>query len=218
MNPTPSALLFLTVAMLFAGGCRSVYYSAWEKLGVEKRDLLRKAVIAARDQQQEAGEQFQDALTRLQQITQFDGGKLEAAYRELSRDAEVAESRAAAVRKRIREVEQVSGDLFSEWEREIKQIGNPNLRAGSQEQLRQTRRHYEEMHTALVRAEKSMVPVLAQLKDYSLYLKHNVNAAAIASLRGEAANIQTDISRLLDEMNASIAKADEFVQQMGGAR
>jgi len=180
-------------AALFLGtGCRAVYYGTWEKLGVEKRDLLTKAVVAAR--------------------------KLEAAYQGLRKDSESAETRAAAVRKRIRTVEQVSGDLFAEWEKEIKQISTPNLRAGSEEQLRETRRHYDELHAALTRAEQSMAPVLTQLKDYTLYLKHNVNAAAITSLRGEAANIQADIGRLLDDMNASIARADEFVEQMGGTR
>jgi ABC-type uncharacterized transport system YnjBCD substrate-binding protein len=103
-------------------------------------------------------------------------------------------------------------------EKETKQISTPSLRAGSEEQLQVTRRRYDELHAALTRAEESMAPVLTQLKDYTLYLKHNVNAAAIASLRGEAANTQADIGRLLDDMNASIAKADEFVQQMGGTR
>jgi hypothetical protein len=219
MKPKPLWIGVLAGALFLAGtGCRSVYYGTWEKLGVEKRDLLRKAVVAARDEQQAAGEEFQDALSRLQQITSFDGGKLEAAYRGLSKDSESAETRAAAVRKRIRSVEQVSADLFAEWEKEIQQISTPNLRAGSEEQLLETRRRYDELHAALTRAEQSMAPVLTQLKDYTLYLKHNVNAAAIASLRGEAANIQADIGKLLDDMNASIARADEFVQQMGGTR
>jgi hypothetical protein len=217
MKSTQCSVALLMGVLLFAGsGCRSIYYSAWEKMGVEKRDLLKKAVLAARDEQQEAGDQFQDAMERLKQITRFDGGQLETAYRELRNDSDAAEAKAAAVRKRIREVERVSGDLFSEWEKEIKQIQTPNLRAGSEKQLRATRQHYNAMHTALSRAEESMTPVLAQLKDYSLYLKHNVNAAAIASLRGEASDIQADIGKLLDAMKVSIAKADEFVRQMEG--
>lgn len=199
-------------------GCRTVYYAAWEKLGVEKRDLLKKAVVAARDEQKEAGEQFKDAMTRLKEITRFDGGKLEAAYRNLKTDYEEAEARAVSVRKRIREVEQVSQDLFAEWEKEIQQINTPKLRAGSEQQLRETRRRYEDMHVALTRAEQTMAPVLVQLKDYSLFLKHNVNASAIASLRGEAADIQAEIGKLLQDMNASIAKADQFVRQMEGVQ
>jgi hypothetical protein len=42
-----------------------------------------------------------------------------------------------------------------------------------------------------------MAPVLTQLRDRTLHLKHNLNATVIASLRGEAANIQADIAKLL---------------------
>jgi hypothetical protein len=59
-----------------------------------------------------------------------------------------------------------------------------------------------------------MDPVLKKLQDYVLVLKHSLNAQAVASLRGESIRIQEDIARLLDEMSASIAQADEFVRQM----
>ena len=41
-----------------------------------------------------------------------------------------------------------------------------------------------------------------------------VTAAAIGALRGEAANIQTEITRLLDQMNSSIRQADEFIKTL----
>ena len=53
-----------------------------------------------------------------------------------------------------------------------------------------------------------------QFKDYVLYLKHNLNAQAIASLKGEAMNIQAEITKLIAQMNQSIAKADEFVKTL----
>jgi len=88
------------------------------------------------------------------------------------------------------------------------------LRDASRQQLTTTRQHYEELHTALFKAEQSMTPVLRQFSDYVLYLKHNLNAQAIASLKGEAASIQGEITRLIEEMNRSIARADEFVKGM----
>jgi hypothetical protein len=195
-------------------GCRSAYYAAWEKFGVEKRDLLKKRVVAARDEQKEAGEEFKDALTRLKEMTGFDGGKLEKAYNDLKSDYDGCHERAEAVRKRIRDMETVAGDLFTEWEKEITQISSPNLQASSREQLRATRQRYQGLHAALKSAENSMTPVLTQFKDYVLYLKHNLNAQAIASLKGEATNIQTEISKLIQQMNQSIAKADEFVKTL----
>jgi len=59
-----------------------------------------------------------------------------------------------------------------------------------------------------------MEPVLRQFHDQVLYLKHNLNAAAVGSLRGTADNIQGDIQRLLDQMNRSIAEADRFIQTL----
>jgi hypothetical protein len=204
----------LVMVCFVLAGCRSTYYAAWEKLGVEKRDLLKKRVVAARDEQKEAGEQFKDAMTRLKEIGGFDGGRLEKAYNELKSDYEGCTSQAEAVRKRIKDMEVVAGDLFAEWEKEIGQYSSPTLQAGSRQQLQATKERYEGLRTALTNAEKAMTPVLTQFKDYVLYLKHNLNAQAIASLKGEATNIQAEISKLIAQMNQSIAKADEFVKTL----
>lgn len=211
---TGAVFVGLVALGLVLSGCRSAYYAAWEKFGVEKRDLLKKRVVAARDEQQEAGQQFKDAMTRLKEITGFDGGKLEKAYNELKNDYDDCSSRAEAVRKRIKDMETVAADLFGEWEKESTQISTPSLQASSRQQLRATRERYEGLHAALKNAERSMSPVLTQFRDYVLYLKHNLNAQAIASLKGEATNIQEEISKLITQMNQSIAKADEFVKTL----
>ena len=41
-------LLVAPLLVLNTSGCRSAYYAAYEKIGVYKRDLLKKSVIAAR--------------------------------------------------------------------------------------------------------------------------------------------------------------------------
>jgi len=208
-------VFLLTAAVgVSAVGCRTAYYAAYEKVGVYKRDLLKKRVVEARDDQKEAQQQFKDALTRLKEITKFDGGEAERAYRGLQSQYDDCAKQADVVRKRIREVETVAGDLFAEWEKEIGQIGTPSLRDASRQQLTTTRQRYDELHTSLIKAEQSMTPVLKQFSDYVLYLKHNLNAQAIASLKGEAASIQGEITRLIEEMNRSIARADEFVKGM----
>jgi hypothetical protein len=208
------AALLAAVLLFNTTGCRSVYYSAYEKFGVYKRDLLKKRVIEARDDQQAAQKQFKDALTRLKEITKFDGGEAERAYQQLKSEYDDCVKRADTVRSRIRAVESVSSDLFAEWDKENGEISTPSLRDASRKQLATTKQRYDELHTALVSAEQTMSPVLRQFNDYVLYLKHNLNAQAIASLNGEAASIQTEISRLIEQMNQFIARADEFVKQM----
>lgn len=205
---------FLLVLVLAVAGCQSMYYATMEKFGVEKRDLLKSAVEDARDSQDEAATQFKDALTRLREMYAVNGGALESNYDKLKGEYESAEKSAEAVRKRIKEMDQIANDLFAEWEKEIAQFTNETYASNSRRQLNETRTKYQQLATSLKSAEASMAPVLGQLKEQVLYLKHNLNAAAIGALRGEAANIQTEITRLLDQMNSSIRQADEFIKTL----
>ncbi|MGH7968629.1 MAG: DUF2959 family protein [Limisphaerales bacterium] len=68
--------------------------------------------------------------------------------------------------------------------------------------------------TSLKQAEQSMDPVLTHLHDQVLYIKHNLNAVAIASLKGETVNIQMDILKRLEDMNAAISQADSFISTL----
>ena len=118
------------------------------------------------------------------------------------------------MRGQVREVDQVARDLFREWERETRQYENASLAADSRRRLQETRSRFEQLSSSLHAAESSMDPVLRQFRDQVLYLKHNLNAAAIGSLRGTADTIQADIQRLLEQMNRSIAEADRFISAM----
>ncbi len=68
------------------------------------------------------------------------------------------------------------------------------------------------MFTAMEKAEASMQPVLTLFRDHVLYLKHNLNAQAVASLRGEAVDVENEIEKLIQDMNRAIAQADKFIQ------
>ena len=209
-----SPRLVLASLVFTLTACNTVYYAAWEKLGYEKRDLLKSAVKAARGAQKETGEEFQDALTQLQKLTGYRGGNLESAYNRFKGEYEDCEAQATAVRSEIREVDTVARDLFREWEREIRQYENASLAADSRRKLADTRSRFEQLSSSLHAAESTMEPVLRQFRDQVLYLKHNLNAAAVGSLRGKADNIQGDIQRLLAQMNRSIAEADRFIQTL----
>ncbi len=210
----PRVFFGILLCLLVVSGCRSAYYSTMEKFGVYKRDILKKEVTAARDDQKAASDQFKDALTKLRELYNFNGGDLEKQYNQVNREYERSVARANDVHKRVKSVETVAQDLFTEWEGEIKQISSEKLRESSREKLQETRRRYDELHTALKRAEQSMDPVLVRFHDQVLFLKHNLNAAAIASLKGETTDIQKEISRLIEDMNAAIQKADSFINSM----
>jgi hypothetical protein len=209
-------IIVILCASFLIIGCQTTYYAAWEKLGKEKRHLLRDNVEKARAEQQDAAEQFKDALTRMKEMYGFKGGELEEVYNKIRADYEESEEHATAVRKRISSMERIAGDLFKEWETEIQQISDPGLREKSRRSLQNSRQSYTRLEKAMKRAEARMDPVLRRHKDQVLYLKHNLNAQAIGALKQEVGSIEADVQKLIAEMERSINEADLFLQSFQG--
>ena len=202
------------MALTLLAGCQTAYFNAMESLGYHKRDLLVDRVEDARDSQQEAKEQFKSALERFGSVVNFDGGSLEAKYKKLDGELERAKSKADEVSKRIDSVQDVAEALFKEWKAELREYSSAKLRNSSEAKLQRTRVRYDELITAMRKAESKIKPVLVALNDQVLFLKHNLNARALASLQDEYVTVEADTDALVHEMEASIAEADEFIREM----
>ena len=207
------ALLMLAAA-LGAPGCASTGIAIREQLGFPKREQLVSRVQDARDEQEKAKAQFATTLDEFQAITGFEGGDMEALYRRLQREQERSEARAEDVRDRIDDVERVAEALFSEWEEELDEYQSTELRRASEDQLDRTRDRYDQLLAAMQRVEASMEPVLQAFADQTLFLKHNLNARAIASLEGTVAGLTDEVAQLIDQMEASIAEANIFIEEL----
>ena len=212
-----AALTFLTLAPL-CGGCattRSLYYDTWEKFGYAKRERLVDDVKAARDEQAKAKQQFASALDQFKSVVNFQGGDLEAMYNKLNKQYESCESRANAVRSKVQTVKNVGQALFEEWQGEVRQMkDDPSLQQKSQQLYDQTKQNYGELVSRMDAAAASMDPVLTRFKNRVLFIKSNLNAQAIASLKGTEVELGGDIDRLIKDMEASIAEADRFIGQI----
>ncbi len=204
----------LIVSLLFVTGCASTYYNTLEKFGYAKRDLLVDRVENARDAQGEAKEQFASALEKFLAVTKTDGGDLQKKYDALNTEFKRSEARAKEVHERIDAVESVAEALFSEWTQELKQYSNPSLRSESQHQLDVTRRNYDNVLRLMRRAADRMDPVLATFRDQVLWMKHNLNARALASLDSTQRTLEADISRLIADMETSIREAESFIKSL----
>ena len=210
-------VLLAFTALLLLTGCQSAYYAAMEKAGVHKRDILVDRVEAARDSQQEAKEQFKDALERYRSVVQVQGGELEKRYEALNKEYQASEASAKEVRARIEAIEEVASALFDEWEGELKLYSNASLRASSAAELKRTRADYTALLQRMQAAERRIEPVLSVLRDQVLFLKHNLNARAINALKGEYQSLQGNVDQLLREMQRAIDEADSFVRRMQSA-
>ena len=209
-----SPVLALAAAAFVLFGCASAYYSAMEKVGVHKRDILVDRVQGAKDAQSDAQAQFKSALDQFNAVVHIGDSDLRTAYEKLNAEFEDAEAAAGKVTDRIDKVESVADALFAEWEKELALYSSAKLRQASRSKLNDTRKRYAAMLTSMRKAEKSMTPVIATFRDNVLFLKHNLNAQAIGALKVEFSTLKKDIDALIRDMNASIQSSEQFIAQM----
>jgi len=206
--------LCVMFSVLALSGCSSAYYSAMEKVGIHKRDIMVNRVVEAKESQQEAQAQFKSALEEMSALINFDGGELEEQYHVIQDQYEDSKEAADLVSSRIEKIEEVSDALFEEWQDEIGQISSASLKRKSTSKLKETKRRYNTLIRSMRKAESKMAPVLTALKDNSLFLKHNLNANAIGALQGEMVSIKKDVSALINEMNAAIEQSQKFIDML----
>jgi phage-related tail protein len=199
------------IGRFFTKKIKHVYYSARESIGDHKRVIVVAQVEQACQSLQETRDEFEDALERFKSLISVSDTTLDHKYNQLNRQYQFCRAKAEAVSDRIRAIEEVSEALFLEWERELDEYSNRSLRMRSGQQLKAARQNYARLIKSMRRAESKIQPVLSAFKDQVLYLKHNLNAQAIAALRHEFIEIGIDISQLIYAMEQTIAEASQFV-------
>jgi hypothetical protein len=206
--------VILLASAIALPACDSLYYKTMKKFGVEKRDILVSRVKDARESQQKGKEEFKNALERFKSVVATEGSTLEEKYNALNKELERSEDRAKDIHDRVKAVKDVADDLFKEWEKELGQYQDRQLREESGRELRETKRRAQAVIKAMEGAEKRVDPVLQPLRDRVLFLKHNLNAAAIGALDKELLTLRTNVDALVADLESSIAEAETFIAQM----
>ena len=150
-------------------------------------------------------------MEQFKSVVKFQGGDIEREYNKISATLKKSEAEADAVRSRIKAVEEVSEAVFNEWSAEIKLYKSDALRRSSQRKYDLTKAKYTELIGAMKKAESKLEPALAPLRDQVLFMKHNLNAKAIAGLSSGVVSVQTNVDKLVKDMESAIAQAYKFI-------
>jgi hypothetical protein len=202
---------------LMLSGCSMLYYSAMEHLGKQKRDILVQRILSVKKDQQATQEQLKTTLQAFQEVTGFQGGDLEKVYNKLNQEYERSEERAGKLKGRVDSVDQVAKAMFNEWNGEIKSMRNRTLRDQSREMLVAARNQHTQYMRRMRRTEEQIQPVLQAFHDQVTFLKHNLNARAISSLKKTSAQIDAQAATLIRDIDVSSQEADRYIETLSRA-
>jgi hypothetical protein len=209
--------LSVIVFSLLLSGCHSTYYKAMSTLGKEKRDILVSRIKDAKKDQDQTKQKLQTTMESFQALTGFKGGSLEKSYKRLNSDYESAASQSSKLHDKIQSIDQVSNDLFKEWQGEINAMDNGKLKSQDTVMLRNAKTRQATYMRAMHRTEDQIEPVLKAFHDQVLFLKHNLNARAIGSLKNTSAGLQSDVAGLVQSIDASSQEADKLISSLAAS-
>lgn len=210
-NQSLTAKLFEIFSDFFKQKFQHAYYNTKESMGQHKRDLVVLHVEQACSSLERSRDQFEDTLDKFKTVICVPETSLDHKYKLLKRQYDFCQMRADEVGHKIVAIKTVSEALFAEWDAELKLYESRTLRSRSSQQLKASRQHYAKLIKSLSKAESKISPVLAAFRDQVLFLKHNLNAQAIAALQHEFVGISLDISQLIEVMEKTINEANQFV-------
>src|ERR1700744_5618315 len=212
-----SILAIVIVGTFAATGCTSAYYATMQKLGKEKRDILVQRVKDSKKDQEDTKEKLQTTMESFQALTGFQGGSLEKSYKKLNSDYESSAGQAGKLHDKIQSIDQVSNDLFKEWQGEINAMDNGKLKSQDSVMLRNAKVRQATYMRAMHQTEDQIAPVLKVFHDQVLFLKHNLNSRAIGSLKNTSAGLKNDVAGLVQSIDASSQEADKLISSLAAS-
>lgn len=204
----------LLLTLTACGTVQKAQYSAYEKVGIHKRDILVDRIESTTETQEETKKQFQSAYEELASLVKVDDGGLEKKYKKMAKAVARSEDKAEELDERIASVDEVAKALFAEWKQELTEYQSASLRQASAKNLRTTEQRYATLYQKMQASQRRVTPVLKVLQDNTLYLKHNLNARAINGLSSEVLQIESKVAELIKQMEVSINESNQFVKSM----
>jgi len=207
-------LILLVINLSACETTQNIKYSALEKVGIHKRDILVDRIKDTSAAQENTKKEFKSAYLELASLVNVDDGGLEKKYIKLKKAVENSETRADALQERIERVDNIANALFSEWTEELSQYQNANLKRISAKNLATTKQRYAVIYQKMQNSYNKVIPVLHVLQDNTLYLKHNLNARAVSGLSSEVVSVESKVTELIRQMEISISESKQFIDEI----
>ncbi|NLH17514.1 MAG: DUF2959 domain-containing protein [Phycisphaerae bacterium] len=208
-------IAIIAVLVLGAMGCNnSLGYDLQEAMGTPKRQLMVSRVQDTRDSMKETKKTFASAMQQFGSVYKEGGSKLENKYAILKKEYENCNSRASELRSQIANVKSIGQVLFQEWQKELDQFTNEQMRKLSEVKMQQTREKYVTMTSGMDRVSARMTPALNSMNDQLLNIKHSLNALITISLEEELVQLRTHMDSLMTEIDAAVEHCNTFIGSM----
>ena len=152
------------------------------------------------------------AVQTLQKVTapDFKGDAVEG-HKELVRAIDDSEDQTDDLRKSVERMQAEAEPVFNQWTKDLEGYSNPEMRQRSQARLAAARERYDAVVAAVTPVLVECEAVNQTLGDHALFLKHDMNPAALATIQDDVKKVAKEAADLDGAFNAGKAATRAYV-------
>ena len=204
MKTTKNISLTLTclgTALILAGCATSS--------GYKKADKTGKGINEFRDEVVNLKQAVDGAMASLTKITESAATDPRKSYQDFAKSVDKVETALAKAEKRAADMKATGEAYFKQWEEQIADINNPDIRKLSEDREAKLNELFGKLPPAVEQAKTDFGPFLSDLKDLRTFLSQDltvggVNAAKgiITKTRDHGVALQRSLDNLIAETDA----------------
>jgi hypothetical protein len=214
MKRKPQSRAVLAVLVLVSlPACSFVNNIIKGKSGPADVDDLVAAVEKVNKELDASKASMLSAVQGLQTATapDFQGDAVKA-YKDLVKVIEASEDQADDLRKSIEKMQAAAAPVFDQWTKDLEAYSNPEMRQRSQVRLAAARERYDAVVAAVDPLLVEYESINESMRDHVLFLKHDMNPAALATIQDDVRNVAKDAASLDSRFNNGRAAAMAYIE------
>ena len=186
-----------TVAALLAG-CATSGYKQADKTG-EGIAEFRNEVVKAR-------QAVDAAMVSLSRISETATNNPRKAYDAFAKSVERVEAARASSGKRAAEMKATGREYFREWDKQLVEINNPEIRKLAQQRKAQLSDDFDKVGPLVQKAKADFDPFYSDLTDLRTFLANDLTVTGIDSAKGIMKKTRADGTKLQESLDDLIAE------------
>jgi hypothetical protein len=197
-------LLTLAAVVVFAGCGTTSGYKQADKTG-EGIAEFREAILNGK-------KAIDDTMNSLSQVAASATTNPRKAFERYSKDVANLESAANDARKCSQEVKDQGKAYFAQWEKQLAEVKNPDIRALAVERKAKLQQAFDTIRQYAEPLKAQFNPWLSDLKDLRQYLANDLTIAGVdaakplfAKTQNEGFEVQKSMDALVSELNTVAA-------------
>lgn len=207
---TPIALALPALLAVTAGSCTA---TTQKSQSLQRIDDLLSQIERVQVESLVAKEKARTALDQLETLVEPGfSGDASAIYAQLVTAIEQSETQQRTFSSAIAPLSTTAEQMFLQWTSDLEAFGNSRMRERSHLRLEETRARYQTVLNAANAAHVSLEGFNADLRDHALFLGHDFNSAALASIAGDVVALKERSSELDTRFDACANAAKSYVE------